>query len=209
VDQRHGSQSAAQDADPSRQARITDNPTLDAIRQRRSTHQFLTNPVTEEQVQAILEAGRWAPSALNSQPWAFVVVTDPQTRQEISEALQAVTLAWKAFSTAPALIVVAVDPDRDPRHFVEAGAIAAQNMCLAAHSIGLASSWAGIYTGSRKKAGAERDLTRLLSLPATYRVVAVIPIGTAARPSRSTRRPLEDIVHRDRFHPVPPKDPED
>jgi nitroreductase len=208
VDQRSGSQTTNQQAGPDRQDRITDNPTLETIRRRRSTHRFLTKPVTEEQLQAILEAGRWAPSALNSQPWAFVVVTDPQTRQRISNVLEAVTLAWKPFGQAPAMIVVAVDPEQDPHHFIEAGAIAAQNMCLAAHSIGLASSWAGVYTKPRKGA-VERDLTRLLSLPRTYRVIAVLPIGTAAHQPRSSRLPLTDIVHRDRFVPPPLADPDD
>jgi nitroreductase len=181
---------------------MIDNPTLEAIRQRRSVHQFLSEPVGDEQLEAILEAGRWAPSALNSQPWDFVVVTDPQTRSQIGTILEQITLSWKGFAAAPAMIVVAVSPRGDPDHFVEDGAIAAQNICLAAHSIGLASSWAGVYG----KKAVDKALKKLLALPLTHRVIAVIPVGTAARVGRRTRRPLAEIVHRDRFHPMPAAD---
>ena len=181
---------------------MIDNPTLEAIRQRRSVHQFLSEPVGDEQLEAILEAGRWAPSALNSQPWDFVVVTDPQTRSQIGTILEQITLSWKGFAAAPAMIVVAVSPRGDPDHFVEDGAIAAQNICLAAHSIGLASSWAGVYG----KKAVDKALKKLLALPLTHRVIAVIPVGTAARVGRRTRRPLAEIVHRDRFHLMPAAD---
>lgn len=183
---------------------MIDNPTLEVIRQRRSVHHFLSDPVSDEQLEAILEAGRWAPSALNSQPWDFVVVTDPQIRSEIGTILERVTLSWRGFAAAPAMIVVAVSPLGDPNHFVEDGAIAAQNICLAAQSIGLTSSWAGV---NGKKA-VDKALKKLLALPLTHRVIAVIPVGTAAHVGQRARRPLAELVHRDRFHPVPQADPE-
>ena len=119
---------------------MIDNAILTALRERRSAHRFTAAPVDQEQLDAILEAGRWAPSATNSQPWDFVVVTDPALHAQLGGILREVTWAWAGFAAAPAMIVVAVDPGLDPVHFVEAGAVAAQNLCLAAHSLGLASS---------------------------------------------------------------------
>ncbi len=187
---------------------MIENPTLEAIRRRRSVHRFVPEPIGDEQLEAILDAGRWAPSALNSQPWDFVVVVDPQIRAQIGTILEQITLSWRGFADAPAMIVVAVNPLRDAHHFVEDGAIAAQNMCLAAHSMGLASSWAGVYATTAKRGTAEKALKKLLALPHAHRVIAVIPVGTAAQVGRSVRRPLSEIVHRDRFHTLPEAGPE-
>ena len=179
---------------------MIDNAILTALRERRSAHRFTDEPLLPEQIDAILEAGRWAPSATNSQPWDFVVVTDPVTRREMGAILREVTWAWAGFAAAPAMIVVAVDPGRDPKHFVEAGAVAAQNLCLAAHSLGLAASWAGVYEGTGKGT-AEKDIKKLLALPRTHRIIAVVPVGTPGLAPRSSRRPLAGMVHRDRYQP--------
>ena len=187
---------------------MIDNSTLATIRERRSVNSFLSTPISDEQLDAILEAGRWAPSYLNSQPWGFVVVTDPALRAEMGAILREITWAWSGFAAAPAMIVVSVDPARDPGHFVEDGAIAAQNLCLAAHSVGLASSWAGVYARDARKGTVEKALKKLLALPRSHRVIAVIPIGTAAHVGRGSRRLLAEIVHRDRFHPLPESDPQ-
>jgi nitroreductase len=188
---------------------MTDNPILQAIRDRRSALDFTSDPVTDEQIEAILEAGRWAPSYLNSQPWDFVVVRDAQLRAGMGIILKRITWAWGGFAGVPVMIVVAVDPTRDPHHFVEAGAVATQNLCLAAQSLGLASSWAGIYGSSRATMGrVEQDLKAVLSLPETHRIIAVVPIGIAAARRPSSRRPLAEIVHPDRFRSRPVSSPE-
>jgi nitroreductase len=178
-----------------------DNDTLRVIRERRSIARFTADPVTEGQMQAILEAARWAPSGINSQPWDFVVVTDPEVRAEMGIILRRMTAAWKGFSDAPAMIVVSVDPSRDSEHFVEDGAVAAQNICLAACSLGLASSWAGVYTRREKRGSVESALRKLLSLPRTHRIIAVIPIGVAEErgPHHPRRRPLAEMVHQNKY----------
>lgn len=188
---------------------MIDNPTLTAIRERRSAMRFASEPlVTDEQLDAILEAGRWAPSAFNSQPWDFVVVTDQAKRSEIGATLRQQALVWDEFADAPVIIVVSVNTSRDPGHFVEDGAIAAQNLCLAAHSVGLASSWAGVYARGAGRDTVERALKKLLSLPRTHRIIAVVPVGTATHVGQSSRRPLAEMVHRDRFRAPVDADPD-
>ena len=105
-----------------------DDKVLHAIRSRRSVLKFTTATVDDEKVEAILEAGRWAPSYINSQPWEFIVVRDPGLRARVAEVLRRVTMSWQGFEQAPVTIVVAVDVATDPRHHVEDGAAAAQNM---------------------------------------------------------------------------------
>jgi len=178
---------------------MIDNATLRAIRARRSVRNFAPAPVGDEQLEAILEAGRWAPSARNSQPWDFVIVRDEQARRAIGDILRRTTFAWSGFASAPVMIVVAVDQSRDPGHFVEDGAVAAQNLCLAAQSLGLASSWAGVYERRAGRRSVESALKAMLSLPRDHRVIAVVPIGAPRRVGTTTRRPLTEMVHHDRF----------
>ncbi len=124
---------------------MVDNDVLRAIRGRRSVIRFTDQAVTDEELSAIVEAGRWAPSYINSQPCEFLVVRDAKARARLSEILRRVTVAWQGFATAPVSIVVMADPERDVRHLAEDGAAAAQNMALAAHSLGLATFWAGLH----------------------------------------------------------------
>lgn len=184
-----------------------ENEVLKAIRERRSVLRFRPEPIPEEKLQAVLEAGRWAPSYANSQPWTFIVVQDEEKKRRLGELVDRIALArrgqpaitGKGIGDAPVVIVVAVDPWRDPRHFVEAGAAAAQNMALAAHSLGLASYWAGIYEPGGGRRAAEAQAKRLLGVPREMHVVALLPIGVPAYETSSDRVPLEELVRHETF----------
>ena len=85
---------------------MIDNATLAGIRNRRSVGNFTSDPVTDEQVETILEAARWAPSGGNSQPWDFVVVRNQQTRTGLGRILKGIAFAWAGLVAAPVMIVV-------------------------------------------------------------------------------------------------------
>jgi nitroreductase len=178
---------------------MIDNDVLKAIRGRRSVLRFTAQPVTDEEVAAILEAGRWAPSYINSQPLEFLVIRDPQTRGRMSGILRRITVAWQGFETAPVSIVVIGDPNRDPRHLAEDGAAATQNLCLAAHSLGLATFWAGLHPGNNGRGTAESDLKAALGIPTEMQLISVIPLGHAAYEATTSRRQLSEIVHRETY----------
>jgi nitroreductase len=186
---------------------MIDNATLKSIRERRSTGRFASDPVSDDLLDAMLEAGRWAPSGQNSQPWEFIVVRDREVRAGMGEILERITLAWQGFSAAPVMIAVAVNPRKDPKHYAEDGAIAAQNLCLAGHSLGLATSWAGVSGGGSRRGSVQSDLRKLLSLPKGLEVIAIIPVGypfNATHHMPSTRRPLAEMVHFDRYKGLRP-----
>lgn len=181
---------------------MINNEVLRAIRGRRSVLRFEPTPVTDEEIEAVLEAGRWAPSFANSQPWTFVVVRDEETRGALGRLVERVAfarrgqfaLSGKGTGEAPVIIAVVVDPVKDPHHWLEAGAVATQNMALMAHSLGLASYWAGLGQKS------EAEVRRALGIPKGLRVVSVLPIGRPAYvPKEGERVPLSQIVRRDRF----------
>ena len=184
---------------------MIENATLQSIRERRSTGRFASDPVSDDLRDAMLEAGRWAPSGQNSQPWEFVVVRDPEVRAGMGAILERITLAWRGFAAAPVMIAVAVNPRKDPNHFAEDGAVAAQNLCLAGHSLGLATSWAGVSGGGSRRGSVQGDLKKLLSLPRGHEVITVIPVGypfDATHHMPSTRRPLAEMVHFDRYQGI-------
>lgn len=114
-----------------------------------------------------------------------------------------VPIAWKGLASAPVMIVVSVDSSRDPQHFVEDGAAAAQNLCLAAQSLGLGSSWAGVSDKRPRRRGVETALKKLVSLPRDHRIIAVIPIGHTNGPTReSSRIPVSEMVHHEQYGPL-------
>lgn len=178
------------------------NEVLNAIRGRRSILRFEPTPVKDEELEAILEAGRWAPSFANSQPWTFVVVREEKIRRELGALVERIAFAHrgqfavsgKGIGDAPVVIAVVVDPVKDPQHWVEAGAVATQNMALMAHSLGLASYWAGLGGKS------EAEARRILGIPKGMRVVALLPVGRPAyTPRPGERAPLAQLVRHDRF----------
>jgi len=142
----------------------------------------------------IVDAGRLAATGGNLQPWEFIVVTDP--------ALLAALKSRKP-STAAA-IVLAYDTTRalpDGRtYFREDLSAAAQNMLLAAESLGHAACWV--------QGGLDVDnVAEVLKVPARYRALIMLCLGRAAADAaRRQKRPLEDVLHWQTFgNRTPPR----
>ena len=161
------------------------NEVLKAIRNRRTIRRFKPDPVDEKKLQMILEAGRWAPSFSNLQPWRFIVVRDLGLKIALDKAARESVLHL-GINEAPVVILVCVDRRIDPLHAIEAGAAATQNMTLAAHSLGLGTGWIGIW-GTET----ETSIQKLLKLPGTVRVVSFVPIGIPDESPEGRRKPLE------------------
>ncbi|HRY14238.1 MAG TPA: nitroreductase family protein [Syntrophomonadaceae bacterium] len=169
---------------------------IETIMTRRSIRKFKPDPVDEQDLTTILEAGRWAPSAGNLQPCYFVVVRDPAQRKQ----LKAAAFDQESLDTAPAVIVVCADPNRCEKygekgmtHFLLMdGANATQNILLAARALGYGSCWMGGFS--------EKKVRELLGLPDHFRVISVVPIGKADEdPEPRERRPLSEIVKWERW----------
>ncbi len=162
---------------------------LEAIRTRRSVRKYEKRPVPEESVEKILEAGRWAPSANNSQPWSFIVLRDERVRKEVARA----ATYGRFLAEAPLGIAVVIDP-KASTHPVEDGAIATQNMLLAAYALGLGTCWIGSY-GS----GYEEQVKRILGIPEDKRLLSLISVGFPAESRKSARRELKEFVFENRY----------
>jgi nitroreductase len=175
------------------------NEVLDAIMQRRSIYQFKPEAVSNEKITAILEAGRWAPSYANSQPWEFITVTDSKLKQEIVEIAKEAMAAHAGIEGAHAIIATCVDPEKDQYHFIEDGAVATQNMALAAHSLGLATYWVGILSSTKDRKSVEYKIKQALNIPERIRVISLLPIGVPAYSTEKQRKRLEEICHVDKY----------
>ena len=132
-----------------------------AIKGRRSCRNFLSEPISEDTIEKILEAATWAPSPLNSQPWEFIVITN----QEVKE---------KIFAEADMFM------EEGSVGYQAACAAAIQNMHLAAHSLGLGSLW---FTLFDKKA-----MKEILGIFPEKTPLAMICLGKAGSPPPLTPR---------------------
>ncbi len=162
---------------------------LELIKTRRSIRKYKLDPIPEKEINKILEAGRWAPSASNRQPWSFIVLRSEETKRKLAE-----TLTWGGFlSQAPLGIAVVINP-RASNHPVEDGAAATQNMLLEAHSLGLGACWIGAYGSVNEESAKD-----ILNVPDDERLLSVIVIGRPAESPQSTRRKLDEITFTDRY----------
>jgi nitroreductase len=179
------------------------NEVLDAIMQRRSIYQFKPEAVSSEKITSILEAGRWAPSYANTQPWEFITVTDSKLKQELVEITRQTMVAHAGIEGAHVIIATCVDPEKDRYHFIEDGAVATQNMALAAHSLGLATYWVGVLSPTNDRKSVECRIKETLSIPERIRVISLLPIGVPAYSTEKQRKRLQDICHVDRYSSRP------
>ena len=161
---------------------------FEAIFNRRSIRTFTQDPVSKSQVLRILEAGRWAPSGLNNQPWRFVVLPSQDPRQA---ALAECTKYGKIINSAQVLIVVVVDKEvmySATKDYQSIGACI-QNMLLAVHALGLGAVWLGEILNQGDRVLKDLDLS-----PEDYELMAVVALGHPAQEGHSQRKPLKDLL---------------
>jgi nitroreductase len=153
-----------------------DRDFLNVIYTRRSVRKFTGAKVKKEDLDAILRAGMSAPSAVNVQPWAFVVVTDRNILDELCGSLPYA----KMLDKAGAAIIVCGIPDKDDtyakNYWVMDCSLASGNILLAAHALGYGAVWTAAYVDIERV----KSVRRILSIPENIIPLNVIPIGVPA-----------------------------
>jgi nitroreductase len=166
--------------------------TIEAIKTRRSVRGFTEKNISDDTIEEILEAGRWAPSGLNNQPWRFIIVRNPKTKAVMSE----LTEYGPTIKNAPVLIVVFLDKDHMYNYTKDVQSIGAciQNMLLAIHSMGLGGVWLGEILKNKEK------VNEVLGAPESYELMAVVALGYPAIKARvSERKNLDELIFREKF----------
>jgi len=159
-----------------------DSECLELFRARRTVRRFTPQPVSPEEIEAVLEAAMYAPSRLNRQPWHFVVVQDPDVKHEIAEILR----VHPYIDEAPALLVICGRPASSPTWLMDVSA-ATENLILAATALGLGSAWVA-SPGTTLWNMVEEHLRWRLHIPEEIRVASVVALGHAAeQPARHER----------------------
>ena len=163
------------------------SPILTAITQRRSIREFTDQPVAAATLREIVQAGVWAPSGLNNQPWRFVIVTEAAIRTRLSEQ----THYGHIVLAAPALIAVYLDRETmyDELKDAQSAGACIQNMLLAAEGLGLGAVWLGQILKNKE------NVSRILGLNGDLELMAIIAIGhPSRRDQQSHRKPLAEFI---------------
>jgi len=161
---------------------------FEAIFNRRSIRRFTSREVSREDVQHILESGRWAPSGLNNQPWRFLVLQDGDQRQK---SLMSCTRYSHIVQEARVLIAVFLDRHSKYHHEKDCQSAGAciQNMLLAAHGLGLGAVWLGEIINQ------EPQVHQVLGTSGEdLELMSVIALGHPAEQGASRRKSLEELM---------------
>ena len=152
------------------------NETLKVLKERRSVRKYKAEQIKDEELNAILEAGTWAPSAKGLQTSVMVVVQDPATIAKLSKANAEIQgkPGTDPFYGAPTVVVVLADSSS--RNWLQDGSLVMGNLMTAAASLHIGSCW--INRAMEYFDTAEgKDLLKQWGLPETYRGVGNCVLG--------------------------------
>jgi nitroreductase len=158
---------------------------LGYILDRRSIRKFKEQKIDRETIKLLLTAAMYAPSAVNKQPWHFVVIDQRPMLDRIMEIHPFAGM----FKTASHGIVICGDENlqHDDGYWVVDCGAATQNLLLAAHTLGLGACWVGLHPREGRKA----SFSAMLGLPTHVKPFALVALGYA---DETKQRP-------ERFHP--------
>lgn len=166
--------------------------TIETILSRRSIRSYTSEPVARTDITMILEAGRWAPSGLNNQPWKFIVV---QHRDAI-EKLAGCTRYSSIVKGSGVIIAVFLDTSEmyDRTKDVQSIGAAIQNMLLACCELGLGAVWLGEILHNKEQ------VNLILEAPGSLELMAALAIGHPdMREVTSSRKELTEIAFEEHY----------
>jgi nitroreductase len=169
---------------------------LELAQKRYSVRRYKDQPVEQDKILQVLEAARTAPSAVNYQPWHFIVAVEEEVKDKISEAYPR---DW--FKQAPVVIVACGDHDQSWKrndgkdHCDVDVAIAVDHLTLAAADLGLGTCWVCAFDAEKVHSA--------LELPDNLEVIALIPLGypNEDRTREKKRKSLDELVSWNKYNP--------
>ena len=157
---------------------IENNPAFQNILTRTSVRQYAPTPVSDELKSALLHAAMSAPTAVNRQPWEFILIDDHKILAALADALPYAKMA----AHAPMAIAVCANPERflegiDDTLWIQDLSAASENILLAAHALGLGGVWTCLYPHEDRMAAAKT----ILGITADIVPFNLIPVGYPER----------------------------
>lgn len=162
------------------------NEAIRAIKERRATRSYKGKPIEKEKIKEIVECGLWAPSARNMQTWKFIVVTNKDLIKEMGKRIQAKVIDNPRYSfvkeraktredaifySAP--LVIFILGDKSNHWSTIDCSLAAENMMIAAKSLGIASCPIGMASFVKE----EKDIVKHLGFPENYELILTLTFG--------------------------------
>ncbi|HOF04378.1 MAG TPA: nitroreductase family protein [Syntrophales bacterium] len=168
---------------------------LAVILSRKSVRNYTGEPVKEEDIEKIVMAGMAAPSAVNMQPWSFVVVTERKILDELAAGLPYA----KMLGGAGAAIIVCTEPEkayeRSRDMAIIDASLAGENILLAIEALGLG----GVWTAAYPYADRMKHVKKVLNIPEEVIPLNVIPIGVPTGKDKAKDKYKKEKIHRERW----------
>ena len=160
---------------------------IEVLKTRRSVRTYTKEPVSRKTIEDIVDCARLAATAINIQPWEFVVVTDRRMLRRIADT----TDFGKFIADAPACVLVLC---KDTEYYLEDGSAATENILLAARAHGLGSCW---VAGDKKLYA--QEVCRIVGAPVGYKLISLVPMGHSAGGAEQPKRPLSEMLHWEKY----------
>lgn len=162
---------------------------LEAILNRRSIRQYTDQAVSDDVIETLLKAAMYAPSAVNKQPWHYIVFRDRETGEKIISFHQNASMLRQADAA------ILVCWDEELQHDAGYGPVdcsaATQNILLAAFGLGLGSVWIGLYPRIQRM----EAIHSLFGLPKNIRPFSIVALGYPAEEKKMPSRFNRDRIH--------------
>ncbi len=156
---------------------------IEALKQRRTVRVYQRREISREILSDLVDCARLAPTAMNEQPWEFVIVTSADTKRRIAELIPH---APQTAQAAACVIILC----RPTQFYVEDGAAATDHLLIAATAHGLGSCW---VSGEKQPYAA--DVAKLVNAPAGLKLFSVVALGYPDETPVKEKRALSDVLH--------------
>ncbi len=163
---------------------------LELLKGRRSIRKYKSTPVEPDKLEKCLEAAQWAPSASNKQPWEFMIVTKEEYRKKLADLHP----YGKFVAESPVVFIPLTNPTIHAKYHQSDTALATLQFMIEAHSLNLGTCFAGVIGTDF-----EPKIKKLLNIPEHLHVLAIVAVGYPNHSRKSSRKPLESLVHRETF----------
>ncbi|OQB09747.1 MAG: putative NAD(P)H nitroreductase [Candidatus Omnitrophica bacterium ADurb.Bin205] len=163
---------------------------IEVLKKRRSIRVFQQKPILKDQLEAVVDAGRFAPTARNLQPWEFVIITQKRVLSEIAKLAE----NGRFIQDCAACIAVF---SSDTKYYLEDGCAATVNMLNAAAALGIGSCW---VAGDKKSYC--QDISRILNAKNNLKLVSLIALGYPKEDGAFgivEKKRLGEILHWEKF----------
>lgn len=163
---------------------------IEIMKIRRSIREYADKPISKYIIERIIDAGRFAPTARNVQPWEFVMITKPDTLKKLGE----IAINGNFIAKAKACIAIFC---QDTKYYLEDGCAATENILLAATNLGIASCW---VAGDKKPYCSQ--VAKLLNVPESLKLISLISLGYPKSENDFriiNKRNLTELIHWEKF----------